>query len=267
MTKFLTQEKRIRKGYEEQEEAAREARARQEALLQQSLGYLDPYQQAGAGALQRYQDIVLGGQQDLFKTSPGYQFRVSEGQKALERSAAARGNVLSGAQLKALTRFGQQTASQEYQNYLNQLALMQQQGLGAAQTAVGATGGFGQQIGQSLAQKGAAEAGEQFAPALARQQLLQGGLQAAGALGAGVFMSDKQVKENIEIVGKSESGIPIVEFNYIEGIGFNEKIRYRGVIAQDVVNIKPEAVIMDKTLGLLEVDYSKIDVKMEVVNE
>jgi hypothetical protein len=51
-----------------------------------------------------------------FQADPGYGFRLSEGLKALERSAAARGGLLSGGTGKALTRFGQEMASQEFGN-------------------------------------------------------------------------------------------------------------------------------------------------------
>ena len=50
---------------------------------------------------------------------PGVAFRMSEGMKALERSAAARGGLLSGSMLKGAQRFGQDLASQEYQNAYN----------------------------------------------------------------------------------------------------------------------------------------------------
>jgi hypothetical protein len=50
---------------------------------------------------------------------PGYAFRLSEGQKALDRSAAARGGMISGGALKAAQRFGQDLGSQEYQNAYN----------------------------------------------------------------------------------------------------------------------------------------------------
>ena len=50
---------------------------------------------------------------------PGYQFRLSEGMKALENSASARGNLLSGGTLKGIQRYGQDMASQEYQNAFN----------------------------------------------------------------------------------------------------------------------------------------------------
>ena len=71
--------------------------------------------------------------------------------------------------------------------------------------------------------------------------------------------SDITLKENINLVGKSKSGINIYEFNYI-----NKKYgkgRYRGVMAQEVPSasrVGPE--------GTLMVDYSKIDVRFEELN-
>ena len=50
---------------------------------------------------------------------PGYQFRLDEGMKGLERSSAARGSLLSGATLKGITRYGQDAASQEFTNAFN----------------------------------------------------------------------------------------------------------------------------------------------------
>ncbi len=54
-----------------------------------------------------------------FQTDPGYDFRLSEGAKALERSAAARGTVLSGGTLKQLARYNQDFASNEFGNAYN----------------------------------------------------------------------------------------------------------------------------------------------------
>lgn len=50
---------------------------------------------------------------------PGYQFRLSEGLKALDRQAAARGGLISGSALKAATRYGQDMGSQEFMNAFN----------------------------------------------------------------------------------------------------------------------------------------------------
>ena len=53
------------------------------------------------------------------QASPGYRFRSLEGQKALERSAAARGLLRTGGTLKDINDYGQNFASQEYGNVFN----------------------------------------------------------------------------------------------------------------------------------------------------
>lgn len=55
---------------------------------------------------------------DLYK-DPGYEFRLSEGLKALNRSNSATGGLASGAALKAAETYGQDMASQEYMNAYN----------------------------------------------------------------------------------------------------------------------------------------------------
>lgn len=80
-----------------------------------------------------------GQQESAFaewKRDPGYEWRMSEGIKARDRSAAAKGSLLSGAQRKALDAWGQGLASEEYGNYFNRLAAM----AGAGQNAVNQTG-------------------------------------------------------------------------------------------------------------------------------
>lgn len=100
---------------------------------------------------------------------PGYAFRLSEGQKALERSAAARGGLLSGGTGKALTSYGQQMGSQEYQNAYNryqtnranQLApLFTLTGSGQASAAnqAAAAGNYAAGAGNNLTSAGAAQA-------------------------------------------------------------------------------------------------------------
>lgn len=74
----------------------------------------------------------IGGATAALMTAPGFQFRISEGQKALERSAAARGTLLTGGTLKAITRYGQDFASNEYNNRYNQLYNLSNLGLNAA---------------------------------------------------------------------------------------------------------------------------------------
>lgn len=54
-----------------------------------------------------------------FQQDPGYQFRLNEGLKALQRSAAAKGMANSGATMKAINDYAQGAASQEFNNAYN----------------------------------------------------------------------------------------------------------------------------------------------------
>ena len=94
----------------------------QRQIFERQVALQEPWRQAGVTALnqliplsQQYQPFGM----DQFQQDPGYGFRLSEGMKALERSAAARGGLLSGAQMKGVQRYGQDLASQEYQNAFN----------------------------------------------------------------------------------------------------------------------------------------------------
>jgi len=87
---------------------------------------------------------------DQFKADPGYAFRLSEGTKALERSAAARGGLLSGGTGKALQRFGQEFGSQEYTNAFNRYQAEREARLRPLQSLTG----MGQTTGQQVSQAG-----------------------------------------------------------------------------------------------------------------
>ena len=93
----------IDRGTSEQREGYRRAEKR-----------LEPYAATGFDA---FKDLYAMAQGDWdFKTDPGYDFRLAEGTKALERSVGGPGGSgrYSGATLKALTRYGQDFASEEY---------------------------------------------------------------------------------------------------------------------------------------------------------
>lgn len=140
------------------------------------LGYL-----MGTGANQAPEGMGnLGGYGSLakkfgsgdFTADPGYQFRLDEGRKALERSAAARGMSLSGAQAKALTNFNQNFASNEYQNAYNRFNVDQSNLF----NRLSGIAGTGQQSAQWLGNLGAQTAGSMG-------QNLMGAANAQGAAG------------------------------------------------------------------------------------
>ena len=76
-----------------------------------------PWMTAGSNALTKLVDKVNAGPGEFTK-SPGYDFRLAEGEKALTRNAAATGGTQSGKTMKALTRFGQDYATNDYDNFL-----------------------------------------------------------------------------------------------------------------------------------------------------
>lgn len=160
-------------------------------MFQEQVGLQAPFREAGLTAQNRMLDLLglsantgavgygslnkpFGMEQ--FQADPGYAFRMSEGLKAIERSRAATGGLLSGGAGKALTRYGQDLASQEYgnaftryqterANQLNPLAALTAAGQGSANVLSQAAGNYGQQAGAGLANIGAAQAAGQIGTA------------------------------------------------------------------------------------------------------
>lgn len=102
------------------------ANATQLQMFNQNREDQAPWRQAGVTALEQLgAGTVAGGDfnRDFtladFTKDPGYDFRMREGQRGLDASAAARGGALSGGAIKAATRYGQDYASGEYQNAYN----------------------------------------------------------------------------------------------------------------------------------------------------
>lgn len=153
-----------------QRKAAEQATAAQQAAFERQAGYQQPFIQSGQTAQNEMMRLLgLGGDassegygsaaqsfgMDQFQADPGYAFRQAEAMKALERSASARGNLLSGSTLKGIERYGQELASQEYQNafnryqtertaLLNPLMSLTGSGQSAANAMTSAAGNLGQ---------------------------------------------------------------------------------------------------------------------------
>jgi hypothetical protein len=73
------------------------------------------------------------------------------------------------------------------------------------------------------------------------------------------MISDKRLKSDIAPVKKSPAGINIYEFSFKPG-----GQRYRGVMAQEIVDTHPDAVVINDD-GFYAVRYSQIDVDFELV--
>jgi hypothetical protein len=134
-----------------------------------------PFRDAGVKALNQLMQLYgMGeggtGQPDYsaFQNSPDYQFALQQGGQAVDRSAAARGNLNSGNTLAAQQQFGQGLASQQLGNYRNQL--------------MGLIGG-GQNAGNVLAQ-----AGLQTGQMVGNNLMAAGNARGSGALASGISL-------------------------------------------------------------------------------
>lgn len=122
---------------------ANKAYARDILAQQQALESQAGYGATGTASLSKLNELIQSG--DLYKgygdytgelsfdpssvdvtQDPGYAFRLSQGQKALDTGAGRKGQLFSGAQQKALLEYGQNLGSQEYQNaYQRQFSTFQ----------------------------------------------------------------------------------------------------------------------------------------------
>ena len=137
---------------------SREAIDLQRQMYYEGVARQQPWLQAGQIALNKlvpeatnYQNFGM----EQFKQDPGYAFRMSEGMKALENSAAARGGLLSGATMKGIQRYGQDMASQEYMNAFNRYQVEREARLNPLQSLAG----VGQTTANALAAGGQGFAG------------------------------------------------------------------------------------------------------------
>ena len=130
--------------------------AAQQAALAQARADLEPWRTQGGNALTvtgnlsgaNGPEAATTAMQDFY-TSPGYQWRLDEGARAVDAGAAARGMLRSGATLKAEQAYAQGLASQEFENYYSRLNALSQQGLSAAKGAAESEVRTGEGIAQT----------------------------------------------------------------------------------------------------------------------
>lgn len=170
--------------------AADRAAELQNEQFQQTRQDQMPWLKAGEGALNKlvgavdYQKFGM----DQFQQDPGYAFRLSEGQKALDRSAAARGGLISGAALKAAGRYGQEMGSQEYMNAFNRYQTERNAMLNPLQSLAGVGQTTAGQLGQA-GQNYATNAGNLITGGAAAQAAGQVGVANAVTGGLGTYLN------------------------------------------------------------------------------
>lgn len=162
----------------------------QQKIYEESVARQQPFLQTGTEFFNRLAALQRGGpeaQQQFLQMDPGYGFRLSEGLKAMERGAAARGGLMSGAALKAGQRYGQDLASQEYGAAYNRLAGLANVGPQAAGVMSNLGQNYATNVGNIYQQQGQTAANA----ALARGSAYTGGLNQLGYL-AGRYYGQPQ---------------------------------------------------------------------------
>jgi hypothetical protein len=158
-----------KKGASAQQKSADEAAQVQREIFQKQTELAEPFRQAGITSQNELMRLLgIGGDataadyglltrgyrpSDL-EFEPGYQFRLREGMKALDRRLSAGGRMFSGGALKAGQQYGQELASQEYMNAFNRAQAELGTRLGALGSLYGAGQAATQQVGQQAGQYG-----------------------------------------------------------------------------------------------------------------
>lgn len=186
-----------------QSKAVDRATEAQERMFEKQIELQEPFRKVGVNALpelveaSKYTPFTM----EQFQADPGYAFRLQEGLKALDRSAAARGGLLSGATLKGAQRYGQELGSQEFTNAFNRYQLERQARLNPLQSLAG--------MSQTAANTMSNQAG-QFGENMAQNAMTQGNIRASGYMGAanaltgglGQYLNYQQNQQNQEWMRK-----------------------------------------------------------------
>lgn len=209
----------IRDAARTQAAAADRAAQLQREMFERQVQLSEPWRKAGEQALNKLIPLTdyqqFGMQQ--FQADPGYGFRMSEGMKALERSAAARGGLLSGATLKGIQRFGQDLGSQEYQNAFNRYQAEREARLrplqslaGIGQTTATQLGEAGRSYGTNVGNLGLAQ-GETSANALLAAQRARGSAYGEAGMALGRYLGMPSIGSSAPTIGYQD---PYADFRY-----------------------------------------------------
>lgn len=170
----------------------------QKDMFERQVDLQKPFRDMGLQAQQEAWNMARYGadfNMNHFQADPGYAFRLKEGTKAMDASAAARGGLISGNALRAAQKYGQDMGSQEYQNAFNRFqvnrsnkmqAFQSLGGIGqsATNTLSNAAGQMGQGISNAYGQLGQGNAQAYTDMGNARASGYMGGANAlAGGLG------------------------------------------------------------------------------------
>ena len=196
---------------------------------------LQPFREAGEGALSQLSGLVTdpNQQKKFIENNPFFEALAGKAQQGIMQNAAARGKVGSGGTAEALQNslvlLGSDLLNQRVAQTQNLAGLGQSAAAQQAQQTQASAGA----IGEIALQRGNVAAQE----VVQQGNILQSGLGGLGNL-AGTALCDIRAKENIRKIGMFDNGLPVYSFNYI-----GDDTPQINVMAQDVELLYPDAVV------------------------
>jgi hypothetical protein len=231
--------------------ASAAANATQLQMYNQQRQDAQPWTQVGLSALTQMQDPSFQKSFSFadYQQDPSYQYQLDEATKALQKSAAAKGGLLSGATMRSLASTATNMANQNYQNAFNNYRaetgdqfgrLSTLAGLG--QNALNGTMGAAQNYGNNVSQNQIGLGNAQGAATIGANQ---SGLNTLAQLGgtAAMIFSDERLKKDVEPISKDDlselrRNLRALKFNYAHEVYGPTEGGFYGVMAQDLEKSK-----------------------------
>jgi hypothetical protein len=139
-----------------QDKSAQLAIAEQRRQFDLNRSDLEPWRTAGGQAIGQGFAMLQPGYD--YTASPGYQFRLDEGLRGVQNSAAAKGLLQSGGTLKGIDRYAEGLAAQDFNDQFNRYMSVASGGQQATQAGVAAGQNSANSIADLLTQAGNAKA-------------------------------------------------------------------------------------------------------------
>jgi hypothetical protein len=214
----------------------------------QSREDLSPFREFGAGQLEGITSLISdpNAQRDFIQNNPFFDTLADQASSRLFANKAARGKIGSGGTAESLQTsllgLGNQLLNQNITQRMNAATLGSNAAAGQATVTQNASSGISDLITQGANAQAAGQVGAANARTNALNQLIQGGA---------IAISDRRLKHNVVFAGMA-LGLPVYWFSYL-----GETIRNFGHMAQDVLKVKPEAVITLPN-GFYAVHYGRL---------
>lgn len=251
------------------ESQIRRAGEQNEAYLNEAKSLYEPYVNAGVSSLDEYMKLLLGGVDGL-KNDQNFQSMRDLAERKVMGNRAVSGLLRSGATASALDDAELNFANTYYGNRLNQLLQGVNEGhygVTGKSSILEKLGGNATDLASALANIQMQREGNQATIDAARAQAgattsaadkTAKSNMAAGIVGA-IFsaISDRRAKTNLRLVGKSNNGLNIYLGRYTKESGLDDGKDHLFLIAQEVMDVVPEAVTVNEETGFLQVNYAK----------